>query len=104
MMRTMKLGFTAMFLITVTGLFSQTVQEGKRLLFMHRYQSAKTTLEKVVTAAPTNAEGIYWLAQAQFELKDLNGAKEVLRKGMEGSNGSNPLLLVAMGQAELAEK
>jgi tetratricopeptide (TPR) repeat protein len=100
----MKLGFTAMLLITVSGLFSQTVQEGKRLLFMHRYQSAKTTLEKVVAAAPTNAEAIYWLAQAQFELKDLNGAKEVLRKGMEGANGSNPLLLVAMGQVELAEK
>jgi tetratricopeptide (TPR) repeat protein len=100
----MKLGFTAMLLITVSGLFSQTVQDGKRLLFMHRYQSAKGTLEKVVAAAPTNAEAIYWLAQAQFELKDLNGAKEVLRKGMEGANGSNPLLLVAMGQAELAEK
>ncbi len=104
MMRTMKLVFTAILLITVSGLFSQTVQEGKRLLFMHRYQSAKSTLEKVVAAAPTNAEAIYWLAQSQFELKDLNGAKEVLRKGMEGSNGSNPLLLVAMGQAELAEK
>ncbi len=104
MMRTMKLGFTAILLITVSGLFSQTVQDGKRLLFMHRYQSAKMTLEKVVAAAPTNAEAIYWLAQAQFELKDLNGAKEVLRKGMEGSNGSNPLLLVAMGQVELAEK
>ena len=104
MMRTMKLGFTAMLLITVTGLFSQTVQEGKRLLFMHRYHSAKMTLEKVVAAAPTNAEAIYWLAQAHFEHKDLNGAKEVLRKGMEGANGSNPLLLVAMGQAELAEK
>ena len=57
-MRTMKLGFTAMLLITVTGLFSQTVQEGKRLLFMHRYHSAKMTLEKVVAAAPTNAEAI----------------------------------------------
>jgi len=104
MMRTMKLGFTAMLLITVSGLFAQTVQEGKRLLFMHRYQSAKTTLEKVVAGAPTSAEAIYWLAQAHFELKDLNGAKEVLRKGMEGANGSNALLLVAMGQAELAEK
>ncbi len=104
MMRTMKLVFTAVFLMTVNGLFSQTVQEGKRLLFMHRYPSAKSTLEKVVAAAPTNAEAIYWLAQAYFELKDLNGAKEVLRKGMEGANGSNPLLLVAMGQAELVEK
>jgi len=71
MMRTMKLGFTAMLLITVSGLFAQTVQEGKRLLFMHRYQSAKTTLEKVVAGAPTSAEAIYWLAQAHFELKDV---------------------------------
>lgn len=104
MMRTMKFVFTAMLLMTMNGLFSQTVQEGKRLLFMNRHQAAKLVFEKIVSDAPTNPEAIYWLAQAHFELKDLNGAKEVLRKGMEGSNGSNPLLLVAMGQAELAEK
>jgi len=58
----------------------------------------------VVAGAPTNAEAIYWLAQVNFESKNASAAKEILRKGMEGANGSNPLLLVAMGQAELTEK
>ena len=83
---------------------AQTIQDGKKLLLQQRYQSAKSTMEKVVAAGPTNPESIYWMAQVLFEMKDINGAKEVLRKGMEGANGSNPLLLVAMGQAELAEK
>ena len=83
---------------------AQTIQDGKKLLLQQRYQSAKSTMEKVVAAGPTNPESIYWMAQVLFEMKDISGAKEVLRKGMEGANGSNPLLLVAMGQAELAEK
>jgi Flp pilus assembly protein TadD len=73
-------------------------------LLSQRYRSAKETLEKVVAGAPTNAEAIYWLAQVNFESKNASAAKEILRKGMEGANGSNPLLLVAMGQAELTEK
>jgi predicted Zn-dependent protease len=46
---------------------------------------------------------IYWLAQAYFDHKDPKGAKEVLQKHMTGALGSNPLLLVAMGQVELTE-
>lgn len=83
---------------------AQTIQDGKKLLLQQRYQSAKSTMEKVVAAGPTNPESIYWLSQVLLEMKDVNGAKEALRKGMEGANGSNPLLLVAMGQTELAEK
>jgi predicted Zn-dependent protease len=83
---------------------AQTIQDGKKLLLQQRYQSAKSAMEKVVAAGPTNTESIYWLSQVLLEMKDVNGAKEVLRKGMEGANGSNPLLLVAMGQTELAEK
>jgi predicted Zn-dependent protease len=83
---------------------AQTIQDGKKLLLQQRYQSAKSTMEKVVAAGPTNPESIYWLSQVLLEMKDVNGAKEALRKGMEGANGSNPLLLVAIGQTELAEK
>jgi len=96
--------------LTLTMVFSigissaQTIQDGKKLLLQQRYQSAKSTMEKVVAAGPTNPESIYWLSQVLLEMKDVNGAKEALRKGMEGANGSNPLLLVAMGQTELAEK
>jgi len=100
----MKLSFV-LILVMISGILTaQSLQEGKKFLYQQRFASAKSTMEKVVAAAPTNPESIYWLAQVHFEMKDANGAKEVLRKGMEGANGSNPLLLVAMGQAELVDK
>jgi len=100
----MKLSFV-LILVMISGILTaQSLQEGKKFLYQQRFASAKATMEKVVAAAPTNPESIYWLAQVHFEMKDVNGAKEVLRKGMEGANGSNPLLLVAMGQAELVDK
>ena len=100
----MKLSFV-LILVMISGILNaQSLQEGKKFLYQQRFASAKSTMEKVVAAAPTNPESIYWLAQVHFEMKDANGAKEVLRKGMEGANGSNPLLLVAMGQAELVDK
>ena len=100
----MKLSFV-LILVMISGIVAaQSLQEGKKFLYQQRFASAKATMEKVVAAAPTNPESIYWLAQVLFEMKDVNGAKEVLRKGMEGANGSNPLLLVAMGQAELVDK
>jgi Flp pilus assembly protein TadD len=100
----MKMRFVIAALFLASAVSAQTVQEGRKLLLSQRYRSAKETLEKVVAGAPTNAEAIYWLAQVNFESKNASAAKEILRKGMEGANGSNPLLLVAMGQAELTEK
>ena len=100
----MKIRFVIAALFLASAVSAQTVQEGRKLLLSQRYRSAKETLEKVVAGAPTNAEAIYWLAQVNFESKNTSAAKEILRKGMEGANGSNPLLLVAMGQAELTEK
>lgn len=88
--------------VGITG--AQTIQDARKLLLQERYESAKNAMEKVLAAGPSNPESIYWMAQVLFEMKNINGAKDVLRKGMEGANGSNPLLLVAMGQAELAEK
>lgn len=102
--------YKLIFSLTLTMVFgigissAQTIQDGKKLLLQQRYQSAKSTMEKVLAAGPTNPESIYWFSQVLLEMKDVNGAKEALRKGMEGANGSNPLLLVAMGQTELAEK
>jgi hypothetical protein len=98
----MRIVIAALFLVSAVS--AQTVQEGRKLLLSQRYRSAKETLEKVVAATPANAEAIYWLAQVNFESKNAAAAKEILRKGMEGANGSNPLLLVAMGQVELTEK
>ena len=100
----MKMRLVIAALLFTSAVSAQTVQEGRKLLLSQRYRSAKETLEKVVASTPTNPEAIYWLAQANFESKNPSAAKQILLKGMEGANGSNPLLLVAMGQSEITEK
>ena len=100
----MKMRLVIAALLFTSAVSAQTVQEGRKLLLSQRYRSAKETLEKVVASTPTNPEAIYWLAQANFESKNPAAAKQILLKGMEGANGSNPLLLVAMGQSEIIEK
>lgn len=99
----LKLSFALLLLFVSFGLTAQTIQDGKKFHYQQRHQSAKESLVKALAAAPTNPELIYWLAQVHFDMKDVSGAKDVLRKGMEGANGSNPLLMVASGQAELVE-
>jgi predicted Zn-dependent protease len=58
---------------------------------------------KDIVQNPTNAEFIYWLAQACFDNGDADAANAALDKYMQGELGSNPLLLVAKGQYELAK-
>jgi tetratricopeptide (TPR) repeat protein len=102
-MSKIKTGLVAVVMLMSNMVFAQSVQDGKKFLYYERYQSAIESLEKAVAAAPTNPEAIYWLSQAQRESGNIAAAKEVLRKGMEGANGSNPLLLAGMGHVELAE-
>src|SRR5678815_1487754 len=101
-MTKIKLGFVAVTMLMSNLIFAQTIQEGKKLISYQRFESAKATFEKVVAATPGNAEAQYWLGQALLELGQVDKAKDVYRKALEG-NGSNPLLLVGMGQVELAE-
>ncbi len=102
-MSKIKTGLVAVVMLMSNMVFAQSVQEGKKLLYYERYQTAIETLEKALAAAPANPEAIYWLSQAHRESGNISTAKDVLRKGMEGANGSNPLLLAGMGHVELAE-
>jgi predicted Zn-dependent protease len=103
MMRYLKL-VNLVVLLTIVGTgFSQTVQEGRRFMHVQRHRAAKEHFQKMVDQNPTNAEFIYWLSQAYFDHEDAKGADAVLDKYMQGELGSNPLLLVAKGQAEIAK-
>ncbi len=102
-MTKMKYGLVAVVMLMSNFVIAQSVQEAKKFIYYGRYQSAKEALEKVVAGNPADVEATYWLSQVHLEQNNLEGAKAVLRKGMEGANGSNPLLLVAMGQTELRE-
>ncbi|MEO5889647.1 MAG: hypothetical protein ABIQ31_05305 [Ferruginibacter sp.] len=100
-------------LLVLTTLFlsqamkAQTIEEGKKFMYYERYQSAKGVFEKLIAAAPTNTEAIYWLgmatiSQGEFGPKELNEAKELYRKALEAS-ANNPLLIAGMGNIELLE-
>lgn len=102
-MTKIKLGFVAVILLMSNLVFAQTIQEGRKLISYQRYQSAVSTLEKVVAASPGNAEANYWLGQAYIDAGHLDKAKEVYRKILVGELGSNPLLLAGMGHVELLE-
>ena len=82
---------------------AQTLADAKKMIYYERYQGARDMLGKVVAANPADAEAVYWLSQAELGLYNTAGARSALVKGMEGANGSNPLLLTAMGQVELLE-
>ena len=103
MMRYLKLVNLVVLLTIVATGFSQTVQEGRRFMHVQRHRAAKEHFQKMVEQNPTNAEFIYWLSQAYFDHEDPKGADAVLDKYMQGELGSNPLLLVAKGQAEIAK-
>jgi Flp pilus assembly protein TadD len=86
-----------------TTVFAQSVQEAKKLIYYGRYQGAREMLQKVVAGNPADAEAVYWLSQVHMVQSDVAGAKAVLNKGMEGANGSNPMLLAGRGHLELLE-
>ena len=94
--------FLVMALLASHALLAQTVEQGKKFFYYERFRSAKDAFEKALADKPGNQEAAYWLGQTLIELKDVNGAKEVYRKGLE-ANGNAPLLLVGMGHIELLE-
>jgi len=71
----MKMRIVIAALFFTSSVAAQTLQDGRKLLLSQRYRTAKETMEKVVAAAPTNPEAIYWLAQVNFESKKSNCSK-----------------------------
>lgn len=82
--------------------FAQSVEDGRKLLYYEKYNSAKETLEKALASKPDDVGAAYWLGQTLIALNDVAGAKKVYQTALQ-SNGSEPLLLVGMGNVELIE-
>src|SRR5688572_8945503 len=65
-------------LILFTGLaFSQSIDEGKRMLYYQRYDSAEETLRKVIAEDPENSEAYYWLTKALIQNGQLDEARKL---------------------------
>jgi len=88
--------------LTSNLLFAQSVDEGRKFFYYERYQSAKSSFEKVLAANPNNLDAVYWLGQSMIEMKDSMAAKDLYSKSLQ-QNGNAPLIVVGMGQVELME-
>ncbi|MBV9988233.1 MAG: hypothetical protein JO301_11160 [Chitinophagaceae bacterium] len=86
------------------------VPEGIKYMNYARYKSARDAFQKAYNANPKDAQTIYWLGQSILATdgatpatpQQLQEAKALYQKGLQ-ETGSDPWLLVGMGQIELME-
>lgn len=88
-------------LVSLSAL-AQNVQQGINDLYAERYQSAKSTFEKLLATNPNNIEANYWLGQVYIDMNDINDAKSLYDKALASSNNA-PLILAGAGQVELLQ-
>jgi Flp pilus assembly protein TadD len=81
---------------------AQSIQEGVGHWYAERYQSARSTFEKLTAANPNNLEAVYWLGQTLLAQGDVAGAKSLYQKTL-AANGNAPWMLVGMGHINLLE-
>ncbi len=89
-------------LLMMTGVMAQTIQEGMGHLYAKRYKSATDVFQKLIAVNPNNAEAIYWLGQAYFNMDDNATARQLYEKAVTTTN-SHPLILVGIGHADLLD-
>jgi tetratricopeptide (TPR) repeat protein len=92
----------ASWLLLITGLKAQTIQEGLNHLYAKRDKSAAEVFQKLLATNPNNMEAIYWLGQAYFNMDDNAAARQLYEKAL-ATNGSAPLILVGIGHADLLD-
>src|SRR3954471_18695499 len=95
-----KVFFTALSIFLLTVAKAQTIATGVNDLYAERFQSAKSTFQKLQAANPNDIQAIYWLGQTYIEMEDLPNARAVYEKGLASSSNA-PLLHAGMGQVEL---
>ena len=80
--------------------FAQSVDQGKKFLYYHRYKSASDVFDKLLASNPNNIDAIYWKGQTLLDIKDSVAAGDLYSKALQ-TNGNAPLLLAGMGGVEL---
>ncbi len=94
--------FLTAWLLMITGLNAQSIQEGMNHLYAKRHKSAADVFQKLIATNPNNIEAIYWLGQSYFNMDDNAAARQLYEKAL-ATNGSAPLILVGIGHADLLD-
>lgn len=87
---------------SVTSVFAQSVEQGKKYIYYEKFKSAKAELEKVLAANPSNEDAAYLLGQAEIGLENIPAAKATYQKYLS-VNPNSALLIAGMGHVELLE-
>src|SRR6516164_7270190 len=80
--------------------FAQSVDQGRKFLYYHRYKSANDVFDKILASNPNNIDAIYWKGQTLLAEKDSVAAGDLYSKALT-TNGNAPMLLAGMGGIEL---
>lgn len=83
----------ALGLVLSSGVFAQSVQDGKKAYFDGKLFEAVNILK----SQTGNPEGAYWLAKAYIDHDDIAEANAVVSKALS-ANANDPFLLAAKGQ------
>jgi tetratricopeptide (TPR) repeat protein len=77
----------ALLLFTVQAVFSQSLDDAKKALYYEHYNTAKQSLQQIVSSKPS-AEAYYYLGLADLGLDDLQGAQGQFQKGLQADPNS----------------
>lgn len=90
-------------IVFTSTVFSQTIEEGKKLLYYERNKSALELFQKIAAANPNDAVNIYWLGQAYIAGEDLKAAKNLYEQAQQkGIN--DPIIWVGLGHINVLGK
>lgn len=81
---------------------AQSVQEGINHMYAQRFQSARSTFEKLLASNPNNIEATYWLGQTFIAQKNISAARSLYEKAVMSTQNA-PLIMVGLGHVELLE-
>src|SRR4051812_38518848 len=90
----------AMLCVAANGAMAQSVDDGLKDLYYGKYETAKQTFDKVITAKPTEDKAYYYEGIALLGMNDQAGAAAVFQKGLQAIPTS-PLLQVGLGRLDL---
>ena len=71
---------TVMILLVATIGFSQSIEEGKKLMYYGRSGGAEKVFEKLIANNPSNVEAYYWLTEVLIEEEKVEDAKALDKK------------------------
>ena len=93
-------------LLMFSNVMAQNMEQGKKFIYAERFNSAKSTFQKVIAADPNNDEAIYWLGQSmirpdEVSSTNLSEAKSLYQARLNASN--SVLMMAGIGHIELME-